>query len=212
MTEFQPMPEQPPTNRFTAARLHWEHMEGENWRLCVQPFGRQWFAAAGNLDGSDIVITAPVTIGERRAVREEWAQSLYRFSDGKQSRSLAYRSDGVVGCVSADGTFVFHGYLQDWHRDGYRCFSQSLFSDWQPADTMPDWAVRRYQRCVSCVPIQACNVTEEQAAAMACYDPASGMTAVDCFLSDLAGKWPNIDECVDSRWGWLITWEDDDAT
>ena len=210
MTEFQPMPEA--NDRLCGPALAvcqavdgtyiawWGKSPVEGW----EKHTRRYYPDGGGF-------TAPVTIGERRAVREEWAQSLYRFSDGKQSRSLAYRSDGVVGCVSADGTFVFHGYLQDWHRDGYRCFSQSLFSDWQPADTMPDWAVRKHQRCVSRVPVQACNVTEEQAAAMACYDPASGMTAVDCFLSHLAGKWPNIDEGVDSRWGWLITWEDDNA-
>lgn len=145
-TEFQPMPEQPPSG--------WHIREGaDGWYLYTPTMHNKG------------MLTAPVTIGEGRAVREEWrpdfAEAEIEYRDGMRRRFL----------------------LEPWFEQNAHWSIRQNLVDWQPASTMPDWAVRRYHRCVSCVPVQAIDAP------------------IDADGAPLTGDM--------GRWGWLITREDE---
>lgn len=143
MTEFQPMPEQPPKS-FCYGDVA-PITNGKLWAI-----GRsRWHPEGAAAWPPDPMpgFTAPVTIGERRAVREDrW----YRDSDG-----ITVYDDGQFRLHPSSilGAKLVTPVNDEWWQEDRNRMPEFGFVR-QPACTMPDWAVRRYQRCVSCVPVQ----------------------------------------------------------
>lgn len=103
-------------------------------RLIVTPMDPQpdWeFIHHGELPQTFIDTFSPHAVGDLIPVREEWAQEsngriFYKSDSDPETGECPYENDGAGGWGGGVGT--------------------TFINDWQPASTMPDFAVRHWLR------------------------------------------------------------------
>ena len=112
-----------------------EPQPGHDEEILYDNEADQWCVLKAH--GGGFFINAPISVGERVPVREEWRIVRYNWADeGKTTATIEYR-DGSQSyakvCVILSA------------REG---------NVWQPAETMPDFAVRHWRRVTKMIAVE----------------------------------------------------------